>query len=82
MFGLTLQGMCHVVRDVVPRGSAIKFLGIRRGDSNGSAKVTSAQVAEMRAAYAAGGVTYSELGRRYGISKSGARLIILGRNWS
>lgn len=49
------------------------------GERHGGAKLTDAQAAEMRAAYAAGGVTYRELAERYGISPSGVGAIIRGQ---
>lgn len=42
-------------------------------------KVSDEQVREMRAVYAAGGVTFEQLGARYGISKGHAHAIVRGR---
>lgn len=46
-----------------------------------NAKVTRAQVAEIRAIYAAGGITMDELGGRYGLTGSGVHRIIRGSRW-
>jgi hypothetical protein len=52
-----------------------------RGSEHGMAKLTEAQVREMRAAYAAGGVTYKELGQKYGVSGAQAHCAIAGVWW-
>jgi hypothetical protein len=54
----------------------------QRGSNGGRAKLTETDVVTIRAAYAAGGVSQSELGRKYGVSKSAIRDILSGQNWS
>jgi hypothetical protein len=51
-----------------------------RGTSNGSAKLTEDLVRSIRAEYAAGGVTQSELAVKYGVSS--VQHIISGKHWS
>lgn len=45
-------------------------------------KVTEDDVRTMRARHAEGGVTYAQLGREYGMTKTGARNAIIGKTWS
>jgi hypothetical protein len=51
-----------------------------RGVLSSSAKLSEADVAEIRSAY--GSVSLRELGRRFGISHTAARRAALGRTWS
>jgi hypothetical protein len=53
-----------------------------RGEQSHTAKVTEAQVIEMRLRFAAGERNYSKLGREYGISGGQVRAIILKERWS
>lgn len=53
-----------------------------RGARNGQAKVTEADVREMRAAYAAGGTTYSALAPKFGITYQAVAKIITRARWS
>jgi hypothetical protein len=53
-----------------------------RGEQSVTAKVTEAQVIEMRQRFAAGERNYSKLGREYGISGAQARTIILREQWT
>lgn len=50
------------------------------GEKNTSAKLSAGQVLAMRALNASG-VSYSEIGRRFGISKTAARRNCNGQNW-
>jgi hypothetical protein len=52
-----------------------------RGERSGGAKLTEAKVAAIRAAYVAGGVSKSALGRRYGVCPSAICRIIEGKSW-
>lgn len=54
---------------------------IRHGDAHHNAKLTSAQVIEMRQRYASGGVFQYELAREYGVSQHLVSLIIRGKAW-
>jgi hypothetical protein len=53
-----------------------------RGEASGRAKLTAAQVAEMRAKHAAGGCTQLSLAAEYGVSFQQVSLIVNGRLWS
>lgn len=54
---------------------------IVRGEQHWKAKLTDAQVREMRARYAAG-ATYAQLGRDVNVSKPMARFAVLGHCWT
>ena len=47
---------------------------VARGESNGTSKLTSAQVLEIRALYAAGGITYKRLAAQFGVCN-----VLIGR---
>lgn len=51
------------------------------GEGSFKAKVGEAQVREIRAAYAAGGITYSRLGAMYGIGGTATEYIVKRINW-
>ena len=53
-----------------------------RGEAHGEAKLTAEQVLELRATYAAGGVSYSQLASRYGIRKSNVGAIVRQEIWT
>lgn len=53
-----------------------------QGEVNPNAKLTAAQVVEMRQRWVRGGVSKSQLGREYGVSSTMASWIILHRNWT
>lgn len=50
------------------------------GALNGRAKLTAAQVDEIRRLH--GTVSLAELGRRFGVSKSAVHLAVTGRTWA
>jgi hypothetical protein len=52
-----------------------------RGAQQGAARLSKAQVREMRRLHATGTWSYSALGRRFGISGVGARKAVLGIHW-
>lgn len=54
---------------------------MRRGEQNNKAKLTAAQVKEIRSRYAAGGVRKSPLAREYGVSRQAMGNILSGRTW-
>jgi hypothetical protein len=54
---------------------------VLRGERHGHAKLTDAQVRTIRARYAQGGVTQTELGRQFGVHVSLVHLIVHGRIW-
>ena len=53
-----------------------------KGSANGTAKLTEAQVTEMRAKYARGGISLVKLSKPYGICPQTAHSIVLRRTWS
>lgn len=52
-----------------------------RGDTNGYAKLTSANVVQMRAMYARGDGTMREIGARFGVDRATAHQAIVGDRW-
>lgn len=51
------------------------------GEGNPFAKLTETRVVEMRQRYAAGGVSYRELGCEYGVCETTANKIVHGEKW-
>lgn len=51
------------------------------GEANGNARVTAADVREMRRAYAEDGVTQAQLGERFGLSRGHVGQILRGTRW-
>jgi hypothetical protein len=66
------------VADKVAKGRGSRAAG----STNGFAKLTEAQVCEMRQDYARGGVTYPQLASRYGINQATVGKIITGKQWT
>lgn len=54
---------------------------VRKGRNVAHEKLTAEQVATIRAAFATGSVTKTELGRRFGVSRSAIGHIIRGTTW-
>lgn len=52
-----------------------------RGENKKTAKLTNAQVIEMRAEYKAGGVTHKQLASKYGVAQSIVSGILAGTRW-
>lgn len=52
-----------------------------RGDSHGRAKLTQAQIPEIRALLAAGELSLSKIGQRYGVGHEAINAIRTGRTW-
>lgn len=55
--------------------------GSRPGESNGAARLTPAQVDEIRARYAAGGIAQRALAGEFGISQTQVGRIVRGARW-
>lgn len=51
------------------------------GEHHHRAKITEAQMHEIRARFRAGGTSQRELGEEYGITQSAVSLIVRGKNW-
>ena len=54
---------------------------VARGERVGGSKLTTLDVYNIRAEYADGGVSYSELGRRYGVTHQAVRNLVLRKTW-
>jgi hypothetical protein len=67
------------VRDMVQKGRG--RVNRQHGEKNHAAKISAAQVMEIRGYVAKGAGTYRQIGARYGISPSAVHLIASGRNW-
>lgn len=52
------------------------------GEANNFAKLTADQVLAIRAAYAAGGITQTDLARQYNVTQSAIYLIVNRKKWS
>ncbi len=52
-----------------------------RGEANGSARLTRAEVIEIRRRYAAGGTTHRTLGVEYGVSRTTISYIVRRQCW-
>jgi hypothetical protein len=63
------------------RGRHKKPESIARGEQNGSAKLTSAMVDQMRQEYAAGDVTFRQLATKYGVTATTAHHAVRGNSW-
>jgi hypothetical protein len=74
-----LRDMRRKGRGFVP--SINRPASMPRGERNGFAKLTSEQVRMMRQRYAAGGVTYAQLGREFGTDEANVGSIIQRKTW-
>ena len=63
------------VADAIAHGT------VARGERNGHAKLTEAQVTEMRERYKGGGISQRALAREYEVSQSTVKDILAGRRW-
>jgi hypothetical protein len=53
-----------------------------KGERHGRNKLTDDLVMEIRRRHLAGGVTFNELGRQYGVTGVMVRFIVTGKNWN
>lgn len=53
-----------------------------RGERCATAKLTEAAVLEIRSLYAAGHVSYTELGSRFGVTGSAVYMVVKRKSWS
>lgn len=67
------------VADMIAKGRQV--IGPRAGEHNGRARLTAALVAEIRARYAAGGVSQLQLARDYEVAGSTVWQIVHGKKW-
>jgi len=70
----------------VPKGAKHFFRlhpeRVQRGEAHSQAKLTAEQVIEIRALYAAGGITQTKLGEQFGVVRSLIGLIINHKVWT
>jgi hypothetical protein len=52
-----------------------------KGDLVNTSKLTADDVREIRAAYAAGSVTYKQLGEQYGVRRTNIHMIVSRQTW-
>lgn len=75
-----------IMRGCAARGDAHGFRrhpeACARGERQGHAKLTAAQVNEIRAAWARGGVTQRALGALFGVTQGTVGDILHGRTWA
>lgn len=72
------------MRDMVAKGrnaAAVHPELVVRGERVHGAKLTAAQVTEMRELFARGGVSKMDLARSYGLSHFAVRAILAGQTW-
>lgn len=74
--------MLKVVARGERHGSRTKPERIARGERSGSARLTDVSVREIRAEYAAGGVSQESLARRYHVSRRAISLLLSGQTWA
>lgn len=55
---------------------------VNQGEASGMAKLTEVQVMEIRALYAAGGITHRALGELYGVTGSSVSHIVNRQTWT
>lgn len=68
------------VRDMIAKGRA-RYVTYH-GEQHGRAKLTEAQVQEIRRLHGEGHVTQSALARRFGVTRTAIQHILTGRNWA
>lgn len=74
----------RIYRERMPRGDSHwtrRNPGIFAGEDNPAAKLTPDLVRTLRTEYRAGGISYSELGKKYGISMTCAYQVVVGQRW-
>jgi hypothetical protein len=72
------------MRDMTERGRQARgevLAKLKRGELAPHAKLTAAQVSEIRSTYAQGDVTRAELARRYGVSQVQIGNVVRGKCW-
>ena len=60
---------------------ARRIAGWSQGERNGEARLTESQVREIRARYAAGGVTLQQMGSEFGVSGTSIKRIVDFKSW-
>lgn len=83
-YGVDPSAISSIVRGVTWRHIATGppiLRGPVRGERNGFTHLTEADVRAIRAEYAGGGVSQSQLAKRYGVSQTGIGHIVRGVTW-
>jgi len=74
------------MEDAVYRGRKMGFRAVgapdNKGEKNPMAKLTQAKADQIRKLYRAGGVSYGDLARRFGIGLSAVGKIVKGERWA
>ena len=71
------------VEDAIRAGTHILTRdGFNAGTRNGRARLTEDDVRNMRAEYAAGGISFKNIAAKYGMNTAAARSAIIGETWS
>lgn len=70
------------IRDAQAKGRDAFTNGTLRGERKGGARLTTADVREMRRLYSLGGISYRLLGERFGVAKSTAQSVVQRTKWS
>ena len=79
-YGVSVQLVSLIVRGKRWAASPGEVVA-NRGESNERARLTPAQVAEIRAKYAAGGRTQADVAAEYGVSGVHVSAIVRGKRW-
>lgn len=70
------------VRDCIERGRR-RYVGHdQRGERNGNARLSAAQIAQIRALYEAGGIRQVDLAAQFGIRQTQVSRIVRGEQWA
>ena len=69
-------------QDAITHGTWVAPKADNRGEANGQAKLTKADVIRIRAIYATGKITQRELGKQFGVGQSQVSCIVNGQKWA
>lgn len=90
-FGITRRGIGRIIKGdtwkhAVSENEPLSLSDPKRrgkvGETSKQAKLTEANVREIRALYAKGNTTYDELAHQYGVSGGAIRFIVIRRTWT
>ena len=79
-YHLTVGTQLENIRDMMSKGRY--NLSVVLGENNGNAKLTEDIVRQCRQRYAAGGVTYTQLAKEFGVFSETMRRSVIGETWS
>lgn len=74
----------HLVWKTHKENEADKHLHgtVQRGERNGASKLTENSIREIKARYAAGGISQEALGKQYGVGQAQVARILSGQRWN